>query len=42
MSMAFWFMQEIYGVPVSRLILKAKALTMYQKTLQINVHLCLC
>ena len=32
MSVAYWFMQETYGVPVSRFILKAKALTAYQKT----------
>lgn len=32
MSVAYWFMQETYDVPVSRFILKAKALTAYQKT----------
>lgn len=32
MSVAYWFMQETYGVPVSIFILKAKALTAYQKT----------
>ena len=32
MSVAYWFMQETYGVLVSRFILKAKALTAQQKT----------
>lgn len=38
-GVVYCFRQEIYGVPISRFILKVKALAMYQKNLKINVHL---
>ena len=41
-GMVYRFRQEIYGAPISRLVFKAKALTRYQKNLQISIYLCLC